>query len=148
MEQSENFWKTNMRVVPGRASPKKDPKKLTASTSSFEKYQKSVSDAWNLSEDELETSEQKSTARRPPQCAPKVHLKNQLPVVHKPTQTSHNISITANSESTQQSSSSRSQSFDTVTAPKTSSDIQQNQVHTSNPSNDKTGTGNSSIEYG
>jgi hypothetical protein len=160
MEQNHesSFWKSNMRVVPGRPSPKKDPKKYTASTSSsFENYQKSVSDAWNLSEDELTkeyciltTEEQKLslTSRRPPQCAPKVHLKIQLPVVHKASSsTSSNSPInytTANSElPPQQSSSNRSQSVDTAQKQVLPTSID-HQVHTSNASNEKTGN----VEYG
>lgn len=49
-----SFWKSNTRSIPGRPSPKKDiPKVAAGSTTSFERYQKSVSDAWTLSEDEL-----------------------------------------------------------------------------------------------
>lgn len=55
MENQDNsFWRSNTRSIPGRPSPKKDIPKIPAgSTTSFERYQKSVSDAWTLSEDEL-----------------------------------------------------------------------------------------------
>lgn len=55
MENHDNsFWKSNTRSIPGRPSPKKDiPKATAGSTTSFERYQRSVSDAWTLSEDEL-----------------------------------------------------------------------------------------------
>lgn len=55
MENQDNsFWRSTTRSIPGRPSPKKDiPKVPTGSTTSFERYQKSVSDAWTLSEDEL-----------------------------------------------------------------------------------------------
>jgi TBC1 domain family member 2 len=55
MENQDNsFWRSNIKSVPGRPSPKKEiPKPGTSSSTSFERYQKSVSDAWTLSEDEL-----------------------------------------------------------------------------------------------
>lgn len=90
MDHENSFWKSNMRAVPGRPSPKRELKagKGGASTSSFENYQKSVSDAWNLSEDEL-TKEYcilstDSGSKAPPR-RPKGHLynENQLPFVHK-----------------------------------------------------------------
>lgn len=55
MENQDNsFWRSNTRSVPGRPSPKREvPKPGSSSSTSFERYQKSVSDAWTLSEDEL-----------------------------------------------------------------------------------------------
>jgi TBC1 domain family member 2 len=55
MENQDNsFWRSNIKSVPGRPSPKKEiPKPGSSSSTSFERYQKSVSDAWTLSEDEL-----------------------------------------------------------------------------------------------
>lgn len=58
-EGSSSFWKNNGRAVPGRPSPKKDHK--TANTkagkghvgTSFQDYQQSVSDAWDLGDDEF-----------------------------------------------------------------------------------------------
>lgn len=92
MEQNHesSFWKSNMRAVPGRPSPKRDLKANKSNpATSFENYQQSVSDAWTLSEDELTKEyciltppdESKITSQR----APKFHHKNQLPVVHKAT---------------------------------------------------------------
>lgn len=112
-QNNENsFWKSNIRTVPGRPSPKKDNKsgRGSSATSSFENYQKSVSDAWNLSEDELtkeycilsSENDSKLPPRRP-QNTPKVHHnKNQLPVVHKASSSSNNNLTTANNINTSQ----------------------------------------------
>ncbi|CAD7091026.1 unnamed protein product [Hermetia illucens] len=59
-ESSSSFWRNNGRAVPGRPSPKKD-QKVAAHTAkvgkgqlgSFQDYQQSVSDAWDLGDDEF-----------------------------------------------------------------------------------------------
>lgn len=92
-----SFWKSNVKMVPGRASPSNTrdfnrsttvKAKNTANTNStsFEKYQNSVSDAWTLSEDEL-TKEyciltEDKIARRSNQNIARAH-KNQIAVVHR-----------------------------------------------------------------
>lgn len=109
-----SFWKSNIRTVPGRPSPKKDHKsgKGGASTSSFESYQKSVSDAWRLEEDELTKEycilssdiDSRLPPRRP-QNAPKGHhTRNQLPVVHKASSTSSTVPTSSNNLTTANSS--------------------------------------------
>lgn len=133
MEQNHenSFWKSNLRSVPGRPSPKKDFKtnKTNSTSSSFENYQKSVSDAWTseFSEDELtkeycilSSDDSKVNTRRPLTSAPKSHHKNQLPVVHKATSSTSILTTTTNVNSTSTannipphpSSSVRSFSFD------------------------------------
>lgn len=51
-----SFWKKNSKTVPGRPSPKKDVKSTakakTAGTTSFQDFQASVNDAWDLDDDE------------------------------------------------------------------------------------------------
>lgn len=56
--ENSSFWKNNVRSVPGRPSPKKDyktgvPKPGKNQSGSFESYQNSVSDAWDLTDDEF-----------------------------------------------------------------------------------------------
>lgn len=99
MEQSNenSFWKSNVKMVPGRPSPTKDLNRSTTakaknnnisnSSTSFEKYQKSVSDAWTLSEDELTKeycilTDETKPPRRPNQNIAKTH-KNPIAVVHR-----------------------------------------------------------------
>ncbi|XP_065166315.1 TBC1 domain family member 22B isoform X2 [Atheta coriaria] len=52
-----SFWKKNSKAVPGRPSPKKDvkplPKGKPAGTTSFQDFQASVSDAWDMEDDEF-----------------------------------------------------------------------------------------------
>lgn len=120
MEQNHenSFWRSNIKMVPGRPSPTKDTSRSTAvkaknnniansSTSSFEKYQKSVSDAWTLSEDEL-TKEyciltDDKIARRASQNMARAH-KNPIAVVHRhqnsATSSSALTSINTNSATT------------------------------------------------
>lgn len=53
------FWKHNGRLVPGRPSPKKDNKTMAKSargsngSTSFQDFQNSVRDAWNIGDDEF-----------------------------------------------------------------------------------------------
>ncbi|VVC36531.1 Hypothetical protein CINCED_3A016178 [Cinara cedri] len=48
-----SFWKKNIRNLPGRASPKKDSKSVSSSAStSFDDFQESVSDAWEVEVEE------------------------------------------------------------------------------------------------
>lgn len=57
MESSENsFWKSSSRIVPGR--PRNNPnaptiKAANKPTTSFQNFQESVSDAWDISMDDL-----------------------------------------------------------------------------------------------
>lgn len=99
MEQNHenSFWKSNVKTVPGRASPSntrdfnrsttvKAKNNANTNSTSFEKYQNSVSDAWTLSEDEL-TKEyciltEDKIARRSNQNIARAH-KNQIAVVHR-----------------------------------------------------------------
>jgi hypothetical protein len=77
-------------MVPGRPSPTKNYKPSTAKGSSattFEKYQKSVSDAWTLEPDELTKeycilSEDTKVPRRAGQNLARAH-KNPIAVVHR-----------------------------------------------------------------
>ncbi|XP_017781025.1 PREDICTED: TBC1 domain family member 22B [Nicrophorus vespilloides] len=52
-----SFWKKNSKTVPGRPSPKKDVKIIgkvkPTTTTSFQEFQASVSDAWELGDDEF-----------------------------------------------------------------------------------------------
>ena len=92
MDHNENsFWKSNVKMVPGRPSPTKDFNRSSTvkpnSSTSFEKYQKSVSDAWTLSEDELTKeycilSEDSKNVRRTNQNIARA-LKNPIAVVHR-----------------------------------------------------------------
>lgn len=104
MEQNENsFWKSSVKMVPGRPSPTKDFNRSTTikgnSSTSFEKYQSSVSDAWTLSEDELTKeycilSDDTKFARRANQNIARA-LKNPIAVVHR-----HNSSSSTPTTST------------------------------------------------
>lgn len=88
-----SFWKSTVRTVPGRPSPKKDLKvikgKTTATTASFENYQQSVNDAWQLSDDELTKeycilSDDPKLNRRSTQNASRTQRNpQQIAVVHK-----------------------------------------------------------------
>lgn len=120
MEQNHenSFWKSNVRMVPGRASPSntrdfnrsttvKAKNNANTNSTSFEKYQNSVSDAWTLSEDEL-TKEyciitEDKIARRSNQNIARAH-KNQIAVVHRHQASSSSSSalsnITTNSATT------------------------------------------------
>lgn len=100
MEQNHesSFWKSNMKLVPGRPSPTKDLNRSTTAvkaktnnisnpSTSFEKYQKSVSDAWTLSEDDLTKeycilSDDTQMTRRATQSIARA-LKNPIAVVHR-----------------------------------------------------------------
>ncbi|XP_070507000.1 TBC1 domain family member 22B [Chironomus tepperi] len=108
-----SFWKSSNRTVPGRPSPKKDIKLIKGkggtsnSSASFENYQKSVSDAWTLSEDELTkeycilSTDDPKLARRSAQNSSRTHKNpQQIAVVHKAnssfsTSSNNNITITA-----------------------------------------------------
>ena len=54
MDNQENsFWKHSNKAVPGRPSPKKVVNKNPAAAgNSFQNYQASVKDAWELGDDE------------------------------------------------------------------------------------------------
>lgn len=109
-----SFWRSNVKMVPGRPSPTKDFNRSTTAkaknnipSSSFESYQKSVSDAWTLSEDELTKeycilSNEAKASRRLAQNLARAH-KNPIPVVHSSrhqapsTSSSTLASITTNS---------------------------------------------------
>lgn len=79
-------------MVPGRPSPTKDINRPTnvkgnAQATTFEKYQKSVSDAWTLEPDELTKeycilSDDSKIARRANQNIARAH-KNPIAVVHR-----------------------------------------------------------------
>lgn len=79
-------------MVPGRPSPTKDTNRPTnvkgnAQATMFEKYQKSVSDAWTLEPDELTKeycilSDDSKIARRANQNIARAH-KNPIAVVHR-----------------------------------------------------------------
>uniref|UniRef100_A0A1B6D9K2 Rab-GAP TBC domain-containing protein n=1 Tax=Clastoptera arizonana TaxID=38151 RepID=A0A1B6D9K2_9HEMI len=66
MEERENhndsdikdsfFWKKNSKAVPGRPSPRKEmrnPGQLNSGSTSFHDFQESVSDAWDMGDDEF-----------------------------------------------------------------------------------------------
>jgi hypothetical protein len=101
MEQNaeNSFWKSSVKAVPGRPSPKKEvvvlnkmgTKGKSGSTSaSFETYQQSVDDAWTISEDELTKeyrilSDDPKLIRRSSQNSSRTHKNpQQIAVVHKP----------------------------------------------------------------
>ncbi|GLH07930.1 TBC1 domain family member whacked [Gryllus bimaculatus] len=52
-----SFWKKNSKAVPGRPSPKKDSRisrqRNTSCSTSFQDFQESVSDAWDIGDDEF-----------------------------------------------------------------------------------------------
>ncbi|KAJ8950280.1 hypothetical protein NQ318_021135 [Aromia moschata] len=52
-----SFWKKNIKTVPGRPSPKRDTKSTSKSktpgSTSFQDFQASVSDAWDMDDDEF-----------------------------------------------------------------------------------------------
>ncbi|PNF43903.1 TBC1 domain family member 22B [Cryptotermes secundus] len=55
-EAKASFWKKNIKAVPGRPSPKKDPRgnrQRNSSSTSFQDFQDSVSDAWDIGDDEF-----------------------------------------------------------------------------------------------
>lgn len=58
-DNSTSFWKTSSRAVPGRPSPKKDNIRHGAFRtgrghhSTFQDFQESVSDAWDMGDDEF-----------------------------------------------------------------------------------------------
>lgn len=62
-----SFWKKNSKTVPGRPSPKKNPKTTTnvvkgkpaGGSTSFHEFQASVSDVWDLGDDEYMTISKK-----------------------------------------------------------------------------------------
>lgn len=94
MDHHENsFWRSNVKMVPGRPSPTKDfnrssnIKGSSSSATTFEKYQKSVSDAWTLEPDELTKeycilSDDTKMTRRANQNMARAH-KNPIAVVHR-----------------------------------------------------------------
>lgn len=57
--RENSFWKHNGRLVPGRPSPKKDGKPLNRNakgpigSTSFQDFQNSVRDAWDIGDDEF-----------------------------------------------------------------------------------------------
>ncbi|KAF4532643.1 hypothetical protein B566_EDAN009824 [Ephemera danica] len=56
-DSKASFWKKNSKTVPGRPSPKKEiprnrPRNASSSTS-FQDFQESVSDAWDMGDDEF-----------------------------------------------------------------------------------------------
>lgn len=98
-------------MVPGRPSPTKDFNRSTTvkansnPSTSFEKYQKSVSDAWTLSEDELTKeycilSDETKIARRANQNIARA-LKNPIAVVHRHHQPNITVSATTSTANTQ-----------------------------------------------
>lgn len=118
MEQNHenSFWRSNVKLVPGRPSPTNDFNRSTtgktktnniSNPSSFESYQKSVSDAWTLSEDELTKeycilSDDTKMVRRTNQNIARA-LKNPIAVVHRHQASSSSSalsSITTNSATT------------------------------------------------
>ncbi|KAJ9583384.1 hypothetical protein L9F63_022250, partial [Diploptera punctata] len=55
-EAKASFWKKNTKAVPGRPSPKKDTRgnrQRNSSSTSFQDFQESVSDAWDIGDDEF-----------------------------------------------------------------------------------------------
>lgn len=51
--RENSFWKQNGRLVPGRPSPKKDGKsRAPIGSTSFQEFQNSVRDAWDMGDDE------------------------------------------------------------------------------------------------
>ncbi|XP_066996989.1 TBC1 domain family member 22B [Anabrus simplex] len=56
-EGKASFWKKNAKAVPGRPSPKKDPRssrqRNSSCSTSFQDFQESVSDAWDIGDDEF-----------------------------------------------------------------------------------------------
>lgn len=109
------FWKSNVKMVPGRPSPTRDFNRSTSATNktknissnSFENYQRSVSDAWTLSEDELTkeycilSDEPKNAPRK---SIPKAH-KTPIAVVHNSrqaasTSSANNVTISATNSTT------------------------------------------------
>lgn len=57
-ENTPSFWKTNSRAVPGRPSPKKEIRHGAFRSgrghhSTFQDFQESVSDAWDMGDDEF-----------------------------------------------------------------------------------------------
>lgn len=55
-KSNASFWKKNSNTVPGRPSPKKDLKqnsKTKHSTISFQDFQESTSDAWDIGDDDI-----------------------------------------------------------------------------------------------
>lgn len=112
MEQNHenSFWRSNVKMVPGRPSPTKDFNRSTTGkaktnnisnpSTSFEKYQKSVSDAWTLSEDELTKeycilSDDTKMTRRANQNIARA-LKNPIAVVHRHQASSSSSSALSN----------------------------------------------------
>lgn len=112
-----SFWRGNVKMVPGRPSPTKDLNRSTTakaknniSSSSFESYQKSVSDAWTLSEDELTKeycilSDEAKASRRLAQNLARAH-KNPIAVVHSSRHPATSSSALANITTTNSATTS------------------------------------------
>lgn len=100
MESNENsFWRNKGNKVPGRVGLQ-DYKSTKGSSSSFENYQKSVSDAWTLCEDELTKeycilSDESKMSRRSTQNSSRTHKNpQQIAVVHKANSATNSTSAT------------------------------------------------------
>ncbi|CAH0562522.1 unnamed protein product [Brassicogethes aeneus] len=56
-QDKASFWKKNTKTVPGRPSPKRDVKSIAkgkpAGATSFQDFQASVSDAWDMDDDDI-----------------------------------------------------------------------------------------------
>lgn len=120
-----SFWRSNIKMVPGRPSPTKDLNRSTTakaknniSSSSFESYQKSVSDAWTLSEDELTKeycilSDEAKASRRLAQNLARAH-KNPIAVVHSSRHQATSSSALANITTNSATTSTANNSLQTV----------------------------------
>ncbi|KAK6630841.1 hypothetical protein RUM44_003011 [Polyplax serrata] len=51
-DSKASFWKKNTKAVPGRPSPKKEYQNRSATTSSFQEFENSVSDAWSIGDND------------------------------------------------------------------------------------------------
>lgn len=51
-DQKVSFWKKNTRTVPGRPSPKKEIQSRSGTTTSFQEFDNSVSDAWSIGDND------------------------------------------------------------------------------------------------
>lgn len=47
-----SFWKKNTKAVPGRPSPKKENQARSSTSSSFQEFESSVSDAWSIGDND------------------------------------------------------------------------------------------------
>ncbi|KAG5671738.1 hypothetical protein PVAND_001918 [Polypedilum vanderplanki] len=162
MEQNHenSFWKSSIKAVPGRPSPKKDIKIMnnrgkgasTSSSASFENYQQSVNDAWTISEDELTkeyrilSDDPKLLIRRSSQNSSRTHKNpQQIAVVHKTSSSTSANSINLTNNITLSNTANINNNIESNQTDETN--YREENEHQQKPSNSSS-SNERSIEYG